>query len=113
MLQRSHASSEGALTPAVHLSTWQVQISQQLGEIESTFYKHPRSPHPDIFRVSNDENEGCTQVGRTGWHIDGTFQQMPFKYQTMHFHSQSQAPASFRTRSISDLHNYSSSKRYT
>eukprot|EP00286_Rhodomonas_abbreviata_P028215 CAMPEP_0181313104 /NCGR_PEP_ID=MMETSP1101-20121128/14068_1 /TAXON_ID=46948 /ORGANISM="Rhodomonas abbreviata, Strain Caron Lab Isolate" /LENGTH=296 /DNA_ID=CAMNT_0023420031 /DNA_START=426 /DNA_END=1316 /DNA_ORIENTATION=- len=65
----------------------QVQISQQLGEIESTFYKHPRSPHPDIFRVSNDEGEGCTGVGRTGWHVDGTFQQKPFKYQTMHFHS--------------------------
>lgn len=65
----------------------QVQISKQLGTIESTFYKHPKSPHPDIFRVSNDEFEGCVGVGRTGWHIDGTFQDMPFKYQTMHFHS--------------------------
>jgi len=65
----------------------QVEISRQLGQIESTFYKHPRSPHPDIFRVSNDESEGCTNVGRTGWHIDGTFQAKPFKYQTMHFHS--------------------------
>lgn len=65
----------------------QVQISQQLGTIESTFYKHPKSPHPDIFRVSNDETEGCVGVGRTGWHIDGTFQTRPFKYQTMHFHS--------------------------
>lgn len=65
----------------------QVQITEQLGTVESTFYKHPASPHPDIFRVSNDEKEGCTNVGRTGWHIDGTFQEMPFKYQTMHFHS--------------------------
>lgn len=65
----------------------QVAISRQLGTIESTFYKHPASPHPDIFRVSNDESEGCTNVGRTGWHIDGTFQAMPFKYQTMHFHA--------------------------
>ncbi|CAK9004775.1 unnamed protein product [Durusdinium trenchii] len=65
----------------------QVQISKQLGTIESTFYKHPKSPHPDIFRVSNDEREGCVGVGRTGWHIDGTFQWKPFKYQTMHFHS--------------------------
>merc|ERR1712216_582611 len=31
--------------------------------------------------------EGCTGAGRTGWHIDGTFQEKPFKYQTMHFHS--------------------------
>ena len=44
-------------------------------------------PHPDIFRVSNDETEGCVGVGCTGWHIDGTFQWRPFKYQTMHFHS--------------------------
>ncbi|CAJ1430482.1 unnamed protein product, partial [Effrenium voratum] len=65
----------------------QVQISRQLGTVESTFYKHPKSPHPDIFRVSNDEYEGCVGVGRTGWHVDGTFQEMPFKYQTMHFHS--------------------------
>lgn len=65
----------------------QVQISKQLGVIESTFYKHPRSPHPDIFRVSNDEREGCTMVGRSGWHVDGTFQAKSFKYQTMHFHS--------------------------
>lgn len=65
----------------------QVQISQQLGTIESTFYKHPRSPHPDIFRVSNDEREGCLGVGTSGWHLDGTFQTKPFKYQTMHFHS--------------------------
>lgn len=65
----------------------QVQITEQLGQVESTFYKHPKSPHPDIFRVSNDETQGCTGVGRTGWHIDGTFQAKPFKYQTMHLHS--------------------------
>jgi taurine dioxygenase len=64
----------------------QVAFSSQLGQLESTFYKHPRSPHPDIFRVSNDELEGCTGVGTTGWHVDGTFQPKPFKYQTMHFH---------------------------
>eukprot|EP00392_Amoebophrya_sp_AT5.2_P004385 g4393.t1 len=52
----------------------QVEFSQHLGvKVESTFYKHPKSPHPDIFRVSNDEREGCTNVGRSGWHIDGTF----------------------------------------
>jgi len=65
----------------------QYQISAQLGELESTFYQHPASPHRHIFRVSNNEQEGCTHVGRTGWHVDGTFQAQPFKYQTMHFHS--------------------------
>ena len=38
----------------------QVEFSSRLGQVESTFYKHPRSPHPDVFRVSNDEGEGCT-----------------------------------------------------
>lgn len=65
----------------------QVDISNALGAVESTFYRHPRSPHPDVFRVSNDEAEGCTRVGRSGWHVDGTFQMMPFKYQTMYFPS--------------------------
>jgi len=62
----------------------QVEISQWFGELESTFYKHPESPHPDIFRVSNDAAKGCTGVGRTGWHIDGSFQEAPFHYSTYH-----------------------------
>lgn len=37
-----------------------VDISTWFGELESTFYKHPKSPHSDVFRVSNDRNEGCT-----------------------------------------------------
>jgi len=65
----------------------QIKISEHFGTVQSTFYKHPKSPHKDIFRVSNDENEGCTRVGRSGWHIDGTFLQRPFAVQTMHFWS--------------------------
>jgi len=65
----------------------QVDISNALGTVESTFYRHPKSPHPDIFRVSNNEEEGCTNVGRSGWHMDGTFQMKPFSYQTMYFPS--------------------------
>jgi alpha-ketoglutarate-dependent taurine dioxygenase len=68
----------------------QVDLSNALGTVESTFYKHPKSPHADIFRVSNNEEEGCTHVGRSGWHIDGTFQMKPFMYQTMYFPSVSQ-----------------------
>lgn len=61
-----------------------VQISQWFGELDSTFYRHPRSPHLDVFRVSNDRREGCTGVGRTGWHIDGSFQPAPFGYSLYH-----------------------------
>ena len=62
----------------------QVEISKWFGELESTFYKHPKSPHPDVFRVSNNEEDGCTGVGRTGWHIDGSFQPSPFGYSLYH-----------------------------
>ena len=64
-----------------------VKISRWFGELDSVFYKHPRSPHPDVFRVSNDPNEGCTGVGRTGWHIDGTFREMPYSHSIYHIHS--------------------------
>lgn len=61
-----------------------VEISKWFGDLESTFYKHPRSPHPDVFRVSNNEEEGCTNVGRTGWHIDGSFMTEPFRFSLYH-----------------------------
>ncbi|ELT87502.1 hypothetical protein CAPTEDRAFT_225369 [Capitella teleta] len=73
-----------------------VEISKWFGELESTFYKHHRSPHPDVFRVSNDKNEGCTGVGRTGWHIDGSFQPAPFAYSLYHMaHVPSQGDTAF------------------
>lgn len=44
---------QGVLTPERHL-----EIGKWFGNIESTFYDHPKSPHRDIFRVSNDPKEG-------------------------------------------------------
>lgn len=38
----------------------QVEISKWFGDLEVTFYQHERSPHPQVFRVSNDSSEGCT-----------------------------------------------------
>jgi len=67
------------ITPERHL-----QIGRWFGQIESTFYNHPASPHRDVFRVSNDRSEGCTGVGRTGWHIDGSFQEAPFSHSIYH-----------------------------
>jgi len=67
------------ITPERHL-----EIGGWFGEIESTFYDHPKSPLRDIFRVSNDRSEGCTGVGRTGWHIDGSFQEAPFTHSLYH-----------------------------
>ncbi|KAL7640241.1 UNVERIFIED_CONTAM: hypothetical protein RMT77_009655 [Armadillidium vulgare] len=61
-----------------------VEIAKWFAEPDSTFYKHPKSPHPEVFRVSNDRTEGCTNVGRTGWHIDGSFQEAPFSYSLYH-----------------------------
>ncbi len=71
--------SQGILSPEK-----QLEISQWFGQIESTFYNHPKSPHRDIFRVSNDRTEGCVNVGRTGWHIDGSFQEKPFSHSIYH-----------------------------
>ncbi|KAL4450231.1 hypothetical protein ABPG77_010900 [Micractinium sp. CCAP 211/92] len=65
----------------------QVAISRWFGPLESTFYKHPLSPHPDVFRVSNDPAQGCTGVGRTGWHVDGSFQRAPFSHAIYHIWS--------------------------
>ena len=69
------------------LMAWYLSIPPQ---IESTFYNHPASPHRDIFRVSNDPAEGCTGVGRTGWHIDGSFQERPFSHSIYHMVKASQ-----------------------
>ncbi len=46
---------QGVLPPERHL-----EVSRWFGELESTFFDHPKSPHRDIFRVSNDRNEGYT-----------------------------------------------------
>jgi len=67
------------ISPERHL-----QIGRWFGQIESTFYNQPASPHRDVFRVSNDRSEGCTGVGRTGWHIDGSFQEAPFSHSIYH-----------------------------
>lgn len=40
--------------------------------------------HFKVFRVSNDEHEGCVGVGRTGWHIDGSFQECPYSHSIYH-----------------------------
>jgi alpha-ketoglutarate-dependent taurine dioxygenase len=37
-----------------------------------------------VFRVSNDPAEGCTGVGRTGWHVDGSFCAAPFALALYH-----------------------------
>jgi alpha-ketoglutarate-dependent taurine dioxygenase len=64
----------------------QIELVKRFCSLESTFYKHPHSPHPDIFRVSKRRGGGCTHVGRSGWHIDGSFQEEGgFDMMTMHF----------------------------
>ena len=81
------------LSPQKHL-----EIGRWFGNIKSTFYNHPKSPSLDIFRVSNDDTEGCTNVGRTGWHIDGSFMPAPFSHSLYHIIS---APTMSSTSFIS------------
>eukprot|EP00484_Ammonia_sp_Unknown_P030160 CAMPEP_0197028602 /NCGR_PEP_ID=MMETSP1384-20130603/8249_1 /TAXON_ID=29189 /ORGANISM="Ammonia sp." /LENGTH=334 /DNA_ID=CAMNT_0042457625 /DNA_START=98 /DNA_END=1102 /DNA_ORIENTATION=+ len=61
-----------------------LQLASKLGKIVSSHYHHPNAVHRDIFRVSNDGKHGCLNVGRTGWHIDGTFLSRPYTYSMMH-----------------------------
>lgn len=46
-------SFQGVLPHERHL-----EIARWFGNIESTFYDHSKSPHRDIFRVSNDRSQG-------------------------------------------------------
>lgn len=45
--------------------------------------------------MSNDRSEGCTQVGRTGWHVDGAFYPRPYSAAFYHIVS---APSKGATR---------------
>ena len=45
------------ISPETHLA-----VGRWFGEIESTFYNHPKSPHRDIFRVSNVRSEGKNKL---------------------------------------------------
>lgn len=94
------------LTPEEHLT-----VGRWFGEIESTFYNHPKSPHRDIFRVSNDRSEGCTNVGRTGWHIDGSFQEAPFSHSIYHIISVPNVSATVFAPLTEIVENLSSEKR--
>ena len=61
-----------------------VEVSRWFGELVSVFYQHPASPHHHVFRVSNDAQQGCRNVGRTGWHIDGSFMEYPYSHSLYH-----------------------------
>ena len=64
----------------------QVEISKWFGELDSIFHHHPKSPDSNVLRVSNDESEGATGIGRTGWHVDGSQQPVPFAYAIYHIY---------------------------
>jgi len=64
-----------------------VEIAEWFGKIDNvTFTKHPMSPNVNVFRVSNDPQQGCIGVGTTGWHIDGTFRKCPYSYSLYHMY---------------------------
>ena len=68
----------------------QVEISSWFGPLDGTvfdgdpLFAHPKCPHPSVHRISNDPEEGCTNAGRSGWHIDGSFVEEPFLYAFLH-----------------------------
>jgi alpha-ketoglutarate-dependent taurine dioxygenase len=51
------------------------------GHLHSAHAQHDRSEHFDVFRVSNDPNDGCWEprgVGTSGFHNDGAFMPAPY-----------------------------------
>ena len=65
----------------------QVEISELLGTVVSRFNRHWKSPHPGVFRISNDPEEGLAKRDVPAWHVDGCFMRAPFQYLTMHVHA--------------------------
>lgn len=57
-----------------------VEISKWFGDLEFIFYKYFRLLYFDVFCVLNNEEEGCINVGRIGWYIDGSFMIEFFKF---------------------------------
>ena len=70
----------------------QVKISEWFGVVDGTvfdgdpLFPHPKCPHPSVHRISNDPTEGCTNAGRSGWHIDGSFVREPFQFAFLHMY---------------------------
>lgn len=63
----------------------QVAFTKLFGELEDAgFVQHPKSPHRSIMRVSNDDQEGFRDIGTSGFHIDGSFMEMPNAYAFYH-----------------------------
>lgn len=63
----------------------QLRITGYFGDVEERgFEQHPKSPDRLILRVSNDEDEGFRDFGCAGFHIDGTFMEMPNTYSLYH-----------------------------
>lgn len=68
----------------------QVELTELFGGKDTAVVKgdplfgHPKCPHPDIYRISNDPDEGCVEAGRSGWHIDGAVFEKPFAYTILH-----------------------------
>lgn len=64
--------NQSAVSPDRHF-----EISTWFGETDLSFPTHRKSPRPGVIRMSNDNKEGYVGVGASGWHIDGTIQEMP------------------------------------
>ena len=65
--------------------TQQLEISRWFGELEiAGFERHPKSPSEYILRISNNEDEGFRDFGTSGFHIDGSFMEMPNAYSIYH-----------------------------
>ena len=56
--------------------------------------------------------QGCTNVGRTGWHIDGSFQEAPFSHSLYHIVNVPRDSATVFAPLTDIIENISDEKRY-
>ncbi|XP_013397040.1 uncharacterized protein LOC106163877 [Lingula anatina] len=71
---------QGIVPAKVH-----IRVGEWFGPIQpAEMYSHPRAPHPQVLRLSNDPEEGCVNIGTRGWHIDGSYLMVPYHYSLYH-----------------------------
>lgn len=89
----------------------QLKVTKWFGEVDNAgFEQHPKCPFPGVLRVSNDQSEGLQNFGVDGFHVDGSFMEMPNSYSLYHIiHAAKGADTHFI--SLNSLYNSVSPKK--
>ena len=73
------------------------------GELHSTHGVHPKAPCRDVFRLSNDPDQGFNSVGPE-WHCDGAFCRDVFSHVVYHIVKAPEGPGDTRFAHLGQAH---------